>query len=181
MKNKIVNEHIQNMYSNWLKKSKGYCYKYGLKGQASDLLQEILSDILSKNPEKLSELTENEANNYEDLDHYILKMLWTNARSDSAPYRQRYVKPALHIDYNVDPFDLEIIDESYTDESYQNILEIYHHLDITAQEKKIFEFYYLEHKQIKHWPGPEHQNKVYKICRSVIDKIKNEVKKNCRK
>lgn len=164
MENKNVKQHIQSKYGNWLDQSKIICKRNGLVGEAQDLLHEVLCEILSFSPQKLSELYEKMEKNYCALDCLIMHMLKLNASSPTAPYRNRYFKNLPPVDSNSDLNDLVVFGDASSRDIMKEVESILDHLDISEKKRSIFIFCILEGHKESEWPGPE---STYKVSRTI--------------
>lgn len=93
----LLNSYISFRYPNWLDYAAHQCRVQGLEGWESDLMNDMVEDILKKPEQKMLDMlgrtTRKIVNGQPttELDKFVLKMLQINARSKFASFRKNTV------------------------------------------------------------------------------------------
>lgn len=89
-----IYKYIEFRLPNWLQAAEFLARVHGFQGWEHDLLNDVLTDLLQKDPAKLKDLlsrkTEKKVNGAHttELDKFVLRMLKLNAFSENAPFRK---------------------------------------------------------------------------------------------
>lgn len=175
-----VKGYISNRYPYLLDYAKFHSSRAGIPELATDLLNDVLLQVLQKDGELLDKLYSIKKGQYREIDFYVLNLIKINAHSPLAPFRWKY--RAGNIDTGVNIQRLRIIDEQQDDEvdmselllkEYRLVLWIFKGLDLTEFERAVFEFKFIHDELFTQWPGPENYKKVYSTYRETLDIIHN--------
>jgi len=179
--NKELEKYIGKRYERWLDYASYHCSCAGIENEASDVLHEVLCDLLNKPPGKLSELLHKKSGQYTELDFFVLRMIKLNAISDTSPYRHKY-KP-IPVDANVDYNHLDI--EDVTDEERDctaDILEktnivrkILDELFISEHAKSVFRWRFFCGEKFCDWTGQESEKELFDCYYKVVNLIKEKL------
>ena len=180
--NKDLEKYISTRYARWLDYSLYHCTHAGMADEATDVLNEVLCNLLQKPESKLLALYNAKKNGYTELDFFVLRMIKFNATSDTAPYRAKY-KP-IPTDENVDFSSLEtaeILDDDRDKtaeilENVRQVREVYESLQLSEKAKQIFEFRFFQHENFKDWTGQESLSELYDTYNKVVNLIKEKIK-----
>lgn len=179
-----VNKYISKRYDRWHDYSAYHCSCADIPEEATDVLNEVLCDLLQKSPGKLTSLLNKKSGQYTELDYFVLRMIKLNATSNTSPYRHRY-KP-LPVDANVDYNHLDLVDEDDEDydrpadilEKTNKVREIFAELNLSDTARKVFEYRFFHGEMFCDWPGPESEKELFDCYYKVVNLIKEKLNGN---
>jgi|GEM_PF-144914 len=158
MASTLIENYITKRYERWLDYSNYHCELAGMPDEASDVLNEVLCDLLQKDNAKLEKLLQAKKNGYTELDFFVLRMIKLNATSDTSPYRNKY-KPCMPVDNDTDCSRLEIEDKStnVVDNSailflkMQIVRFVFDHLEMPNLNRAVFKYRFFEDRPFSEW------------------------------
>lgn len=183
MASTLIEKYITKRYERWLDYSNYHCELAGMPDEASDVLNEVLCDLLQKDNAKLEKLLQAKKNGYTELDFFVLRMIKLNATSDTSPYRNKY-KPCMPVDNDTDCSRLEIEDvfEEVVDKNaiildrFHQVRDALESLDLAPSAKRVFEFRFFEDGNFNEWDeGPETLKQLYEIYNKVLTLVKKKI------
>lgn len=175
---KVIEEHIKKMYPNWLQQSERMCRIRGLYDEAEDVLHEVICYILEHySITEIKTMYRKKEKGYTSLDGLVYKILRNNIMSTTAPYYRKYRKHWQFQDQNTDVNELNVPDEEKTD-LWLFVVDVFYQLHLPEKEQAIFCHYYIEHKKLCDWEGPESISKLSRICKNIIKELKEKINKN---
>ncbi|MEI7526387.1 MAG: hypothetical protein WCJ95_18715 [Mariniphaga sp.] len=172
--------YIEKRYDRLLDYAKFHSDKAGIPDEATDLLNEVLLDVLQKDRELLDGLYSIEKGQYRELDFYLLGLIKINAHSLQGPFRWKYRN--ANIDTGVNVQRLKIVDDLPDDEvdkseillkEFRLVNWVFRGLDLNDLEKSVFEWYFINNEPFTEWTGPEKKGKLYKVYNQVINVIQS--------
>ncbi|WP_042369577.1 hypothetical protein [Bacteroides neonati] len=171
---------IERRYSKWLDYSRYHCELSGMRGEATDVLNEVMCSLWQKELWRLERLVNTKRNGYSELDFFVLRMIKLNIYSPTSPYQNKY-KSAL-VDENVDcsildtlPDEDEDSDDGYLIDKFRLIRDAVEDLELSPMARKVFDFRFFQDQNFSDWPGPETLKQLYEIYNAVLDMIKRKI------
>ncbi|MFY9154111.1 MAG: hypothetical protein WAO52_18975 [Prolixibacteraceae bacterium] len=173
-----VKKYISDRYPRFLDYSNFHCNKAGIPDLAPDLLNEIILNVLEKDPEFLDKLHSKKKGNYTELDFYMLNLIKMNAHSPLAPFRCKYLNGKINTDVNWQR--LKIAEEEPVNEvdkpklilkQFRYVVWVFRGLDLDVLERAVFEHRFMNDEPISDWPGLENKRIIYRIYNQVIEVI----------
>lgn len=171
-----IEQHISKMYPNWLQQSERLCRQQGFCNEAEDVLQEVICYVFEHYKTRIPGLYKKKEGKYNALDGLIIRILELNTSSPTATYRQKYQKNQPRIIRFAELHQLQVTEEKEPDYGEIFIIAL-DKLHLTENKRKMFCHYYLEHKRLCDWPGPESASTVSRICKHIVTQLKAELKK----
>jgi hypothetical protein len=179
--NKELEKYIGMRYKRWLDYASYHCSCSGIEDEASDVLQEVLCDLMNKSPEKLSMLLNKKSGQYAELDFFVLRMIKLNVISETSPYRHKY--KSIPVDTNIDYNHLDI--EDVTDEERDITVEILEKTNLVRQvldelyisehAKSVFRWRFFCGEKFSDWKGPESEKELFDCYYRVVNLIKERL------
>lgn len=176
-----INKYVQKRYERWLDYASYQCSCVGIADEATDVLNEVLLDLLQKPEDKLISLLTSKSGQYTELDYFVLRMIKLNATSDTSPYRHKY--KAIPTDANISYTQLEIEDiEDYDIDTPGEIIEktrlvrkIFETLHISDYAKKVFIYRFFCGEKFSEWPGEENEKELFDVYYKIVNMVKEKL------
>jgi hypothetical protein len=170
--------YTNSRYSRWLDYSKYHSTLAGIPDEATDVLNEVLLSLFSKDPQFQERLFRTKKGQYREFDFYILRLIKLNCHSQTAPYRHktRYAVPMV-FNPNFSRIEIEDCEDDQTDTAAEMLKQFrlvrygFSGLDLDEFERRVFQFRFIEKNSFAKWPGPEPKNQLYKTFNIVLESI----------
>jgi hypothetical protein len=178
-----INNYIEKRYERWLEFSKYECAKAGIPDETVDVVNEVIIQ-LSKKDEDLLRLcrTPSKCGRYKELDVLVLRMVYLNIFSPTAPYQFKN-KPIPRA--NKDLMRLNIADNTEEENDcsgrifsqFEQVREAFETLNLSPRAKRIFTHRFINGDPFCDWQGCETKKQLYEIYNKVIELIKKKIEK----
>ena len=175
-----IRNYISSRYDRLLDYAKFHSNKAGIPELDTDLLNEVLLNVLQKDRELLDKLYSTKKGQYREIDFYLLRLIKLNAHSKTSPFRWKYRSRNIATDINLQR--LRIVEEEPVNEvdnsevllkQYRLVLWIFKGLDLTEFERAVFEYRFINDELFAQWQGPENYRKLNLTYRETLDIIHN--------
>lgn len=176
-----IRKYIERRYERWLDYSSYHCSCAGIGDEATDVLNEVLCDLLQKPEMLLLGLYSKKSGQYTELDYFVLRMIKLNATSSTSPYRHKY-KP-IPVDANICYSQIEIEDVVDDDhdrpgdivEKTRIVRNIFDSLIISDFAKRVFSWRFFCGEKFSEWPGSETEKELFDVYYKVVSMIKEKI------
>lgn len=177
MDQKKLNRIITLHYDKWVNYSRKIAYDFHLEEEATDILNQVLCDIIAKNQENPIKLNTGCKNEEKSILYYITKTIKRNIVSPTAPCQKQYRQDRIKLNREIDISLLNIPDVTteYTDKR-EILKEIYKQLDIPEYNRRVFELYYSGEHCLKQCTGTESIASVSRKCQHIRKMIRNQIR-----
>lgn len=190
MANQIINTYITEAYGRLLDFSKYHCEQQHLYGLEYDLLNCVLTNILSRGEkqeaynQKLLDMLAIKRDKWTELDFYILRTIKFNAQSDTAPFKRQYdlYKPAgtyADVDFQrldvIDDRDENIEKEQDLQEKEKRFKEACEVFGLSEKARAIFRWKFIEGNSLSEYPYEEDRKSLYAIYNGVLQLVKDKL------
>lgn len=190
MANQIINKYISEAYNRLLDFCKYHCEQQHLYGLEYDLLNCVLTNILSRAEkqevynQKLLDMLAIKKDKWTELDFYILRTIKFNAQSDTAPFKRQYdlYKPAgtyTDVDFQrldvIDDRDENIEKEKDLQEKearFKDACELY---GLSDKARAIFRWKFIEGNSLSEYPYESDRKNLYAIYNGVLQLVKDKL------
>ena len=178
MASKTINNYVNERYENWLDYAKYQAVKNNI-GDAPELLNTVILEVLSENSnDRIEEMMNDKNNKGSQLDFFILYMLRLNASSPTSRfrYKSRYEK----IDYDVDIAECNYVmnteDGSGFDieEKLKILKKILLQIDLPKSYIELFN-YKFHGGNLRNWKDSYSLKHRYSIYNKVVEAIKVKI------
>lgn len=181
-KSSELNNYISLRYERWLDYAKYHCRLRKMDGEEYDVLNEVLTSVLQKDPDKLIKLMNTPKDGYTELDWFVLATINRNITSPSSPWQQKRV--CRNIDRNIDYTRISKIDVEEEEEDraetilnkMRRVRDILDNLKLSEIAKKIFAFKFFNGEPLSAWKGNEDKAFVYSTYNQVEQMVKEKLK-----
>ena len=193
MTTKELNKYITEAYGRLLDFAAYHCEKQHLKGLEYDLLNCVLTNLLSRARDqeaylqKLMGMLSIQMEEWTELDYYLLKTIKFNAQSDTAPFKRQYdlYKSAgtfVDVDFQVlnilDDYDESVENEQDLQEKERRFKEACDIYGLSDKARDIFRWKFIEGNKLSQWPGEENSKTLYRIYNGVLELVKDKLSGN---
>lgn len=184
MASTLIENYITKRYERWLDYSNYHCEMAGMPDEASDVLNEVLCNLLQKDNAKLERLFQAKKNGYTELDFFVLRMIKLNATSDTSPYRNKYKPfiPTEDVDFDFSRVEIEDVREEVADKNtiildrFHQVRDALESLDLAPSAKRVFEFRFFEDGNFNEWDeGSETLKQLYEIYNKVLTLVRKKI------
>ena len=180
MQSENLNSYITKRYDRWLDYAMYHCRRSGLNLEPAEVLNDVLCQLLQRNPVKLERLLNERRDKYARLDYLVLRVIRISVISPRS--HVRYTK-GQHCTRTVD-WDLSGLSEVPATESEEidpdsrlrEIRAALDDLDAPQWEKEVFAWKFFEGKSLLQWPGTEHIRRLRRIYNRIFLKISCKMK-----
>lgn len=170
--------YTNSRYPRWLDYARYHSSLAGIPDEATDVLNEVLLSLFSKDPKFQERLFKTKKGQYKEIDFFVLRMIKLNAHSMTSPYRHK-MKYSVPVTFNPNFSRIEIEDseDDQTDTAaetlrqYRLVRYVFSGLDLTDLERRVFEFRFIERNSFSEWPGPERSQKLFSTFAMVLSCI----------
>ena len=177
-----INQYLTKRYQGLMDYAVYHCTRAGIQDEASDVLDEVILSLLQKDEQYLLRLLEtpSKCGKYMEIDILILRMIYLNCYSETAPYRAKY-KPIPSADVDFRRLNIESVEDLHEDtpammfEKFQQVRNAYEYLQLSPKAKDIFEWKWEHGESFSRWPGPETQKELYDVYNHVLEMIKDKI------
>lgn len=175
-----LNNYITNRYDRWLDYAAYHCRRSGLNLEPTEVLNDVLCQLLQRNPVKLERLLNERHDKYSRLDYLVLRVIRISVISPRS--HVRYTK-GQHCTRTVD-WDLSGLSDVPATESedvdpdsrLREIRAAFDALDASPRSKEIFAWRFFEGKSFAQWPGPEPVRRLRRIYSRIFFEISCKIK-----
>lgn len=180
VRNEIL-QYILFRYENWHDYARHVALVHHFEGWEDDLLNDVICDLLQKDPDKLNELYTRRTKMYvngkqtTELDKFVLKMLKINASSPVAPFRKNILGKKIinrsgksvevqqsvklnGIDKNEDPYNYE--DDSKMEAFHSRNISKLQNAGFCPSAQELYERYFI------------HNTKIYELTQDENEQLK---------
>lgn len=190
MTNQIINKYISEAYGRLLDFCKFHCEQQHLYGLEYDLLNCVLTNILSRADKqetynlKLLDMLSIKKGKWTELDFYILRTIKFNAQSDTAPFKRQYdlYKPAgtyADVDFQlldvIDDLDDNIEKEKDLQDKelrFKDACDVY---GLSDKARNIFRWKFIEGNSLSDYPYEKDKRILYAIYNGVLQLVKDKL------
>jgi len=146
-----INNYIEKRYANWLEFSEYECRKAEISDESVDVVNEVMIQLLKKDEDYLLQLcrTPSKCGRYKELDVLVLRMIYLNIFSPTAPYQHKN-KPIPRANKDLNRLNIpDIVDDDTDHAGYvlERMREIRHLIESMGFSEKamaIFEYRFFE-------------------------------------
>lgn len=177
---KEIESYIASRYPAWLEYAAYQTKQAGIPDEKHDVLNEVICNLLSKDPRLIEELYQRQGDTCRQLDYYVLRMIWLNVVSPTSPYRCK-MRNGL-VDDSVELERLRVIDDTDEEDRAGTILSqmrqvrrVLEELPLPEKAKRVFAWKFFEGNSLLEWEGPEGKNYLYKTYNKVKEAIRKKI------
>lgn len=180
--NQEINNYIERRYANWLEFSEYECSKAGISDESVDVVNEVIIQLYKKDENYLLQLclTPSKCGRYKELDVLVLRMIYLNIFSPTAPYQHKY-KAIPKAKKDLSRLNIpDIVDEDtdhsgYVLERMREIRTLIESMGFSEKAMAIFEYRFFEDGNVKDWPGVEKPKEIYCIYSRIMKLLKKKI------
>lgn len=170
----MIRKYISERYCRWRDYAVYHATLAGTPDEADDILNEVILNLLEKDPDRMRNMLNRKKDGYRELDFFVLRMIKLNAHSKTSPWR--YKIRGLPIDKNIDPWRIEIEDSSQEEPDmieeklnlWRKAREVLEVLDVPDSDKNMFSWKVFAGFSLSKWPGPENYPKISSKYQNVL-------------
>ncbi len=172
-----VKDYAASRYYRWLDYAAYHTSLAKIPNEANDVLNEVIVQLFSKDFNKLIRLFSKRRGLYTELDFYVLQMLKLNIYSPTSPYRYRYRNLPLNTDVQLSKLEIKIENDKEPDKAgtilkqVKLVRYVFERLELTELERAVFDYRFVQGRQLSQWPGDEKHSLLYRIFSIVRDAI----------
>lgn len=177
-----INNYIEKRYANWLEFSEYECSKAGISDESVDVVNEVIIQLYKKDENYLLQLCRNpsKCGRYKELDVLVLRMIYLNIFSPTAPYQHKY-KPIPRANKDLMRLNIADVSEDLGDRSelilerFNQVRNILDELNLSPKARAIFDHKFTNGLSFHEWTGECDLKELYTTYKKVENMIKAKI------
>lgn len=177
-----INQYVEKRYFKWIEFSKFECTKAGIVDESVDVVNEVILQLSKKDEDYLIRLcrTPSKCGRYKELDVLVLRMVYLNIFSPTAPYQFKN-KPIPRANKDLMRLNIADVIEEENDvpgrifSQFEQVREAIEGLNLSEKARSVFEFKFFHGERFSDWPGPETKKQLYETYSQVVNLIRAKI------